>query len=137
MIWVGVIAQLARTRANRKLSSTELPYPLFVLLRHFAHNPSREWTISQLCDAFQTEQPGMSKRVKKLAEMSLLVSRPDEVDGRIKWFSLNDKGLSVLEEVSVEMRALDQSTFSDWSNKDIERLHSDLFRLKNFLDEHR
>ena len=76
MIWVGVIAQLNRTRVNRKLANTELPHPLFILLRHFTHDASREWTINQLSEAFQTNQPGMSKRVKKLAERGLLDSRP-------------------------------------------------------------
>ncbi len=137
MIWVGVIAQLNRTRANRKLSATELPHPLFVLLRHFAHDPAREWTVNQLSEAFQTEQPGMSKRVKKLASLKLLNSRPDDQDGRKKWFSLNQKGLAMLEELSNEVRELDKSAFDGWTAEEIDTLHAGLYRLKNYMDENR
>lgn len=137
MIWVGVIAQLNRTRVNRKLSVSQLPYPLFVLLRHFAHDPAREWTVNELSRAFQTEQPGMSKRVNKLAALKLLDSRPDVQDGRKKWFSLNAKGQTVLEAVSTEVREVDQSAFAGWSADEVDQLHASLFRLKNHLDENR
>lgn len=137
MIWAGVIAQLNRTRVNRELSDTQLPYPLFVLLRHFAHDANREWTINQLARAFQTEQPGMSKRVNKLASMKLLNSRRDAEDGRKKWFSLNDRGFLLLEKASAEIRELDKSAFAGWSANEIDNLHSSLFRLKNYLDENR
>ena len=137
MIWAGVIAQLNRTRVNRKLAGTQLPYPLFVLLRHFAHDPSREWTINQLTRAFQTEQPGMSKRVNKLAELKLLKDRRDTEDGRKRWFSLSQKGSTLLEKVSEEVRQLDKSAFENWSSEDVEVLHASLYRLKNYLDENR
>ncbi len=137
MIWASVIAQLNRTRANRKLANARLPYPLFVLLRHFAHDPAREWTINQLSSAFQTQQPGMSKRIRKLTSMGLLDSRPDKDDGRVKWLTLNKKGHSLLEELSVEVRELDRSAFADWSREEIDDLHQGLYRLKNHLDENR
>ena len=137
MIWAGVVAQLNQTRVNQKLAGTELPYPFFVLLRHFAHDTSRAWTINQLSEAFQTQQPGMSKRVKKLTDHGLLDSRADESDGRVKWFSINQKGSKLLEEHSAEIRALDKSAFADWSQADIEGLQQHLYRLKTYLDENR
>ncbi len=54
LVWCGVVAQLTRTRANRILRDAELPYPLFVLMPHFCHDPAREWTVSQLTAAFET-----------------------------------------------------------------------------------
>ena len=48
VVWIGVIAQLVRTRNNRILRETDLPYPQFVLLLHFCHDPDREWTASSL-----------------------------------------------------------------------------------------
>ncbi|MEM7079005.1 MAG: MarR family winged helix-turn-helix transcriptional regulator [Pseudomonadota bacterium] len=137
MIWAGVIAQLNRTRVNRRLAATQLPYPLFVLLRHFAHDPARAWTINQLSDAFQTAQPGMSKRISKLVALGLLDMRPDEMDGRKKWFSLNAKGLALLEARSAEIRELDRSAFDGWSSADIDQLHASLYRLKSHLDDNR
>ncbi len=137
MIWVGVIAQLNRSRANRQLATAKLPHPLFVLLRHFAHDPSREWTISELSRAFQTEQPGMSKRVNKLASLALLDSRPDMHDRRMKWFSLNERGLALLEELSTDIRELDKSAFEGWTQQEISNLHASLYRLKEHLDDNR
>ncbi len=79
----------------------------------------------------------MSKRVNKLANLKLLTSRADELDGRKKWFSLSEKGLALLEELSAEIRELDKSAFNDWTSEEIASLHASLYRLKGYLDENR
>jgi len=93
VVWIGVIAQLVRTRNNQILRETDLPYPQFVLLLHFCHDPDREWTVSSLARAFQRNQPGISKTVRQLLDRGLLRSRPDPTDARVKQLRVTARGI--------------------------------------------
>lgn len=137
LIWIGVITQLNRTRSNRLLAGTSLPYPLFVLLRHFSHDPDRKWTITQLTRAFETGQSGMTKKVQKLLAAKLLKQNSDSDDGRVKWFSISPFGLETVEASSAALRSNILETFSVWSAEEIATAHDLLFRLKTHLDDNR
>jgi len=137
LVWCGVVAQLVRTRANRILADAEIPYPLFVLLRHFCHDPDREWTVTQLAAAFETGQPGMTKKVQALLDRRLLASRPDGRDARVRWLRVTKRGQK-LRDVLVERLEPDQQQFfRGWKAADVAALHAGLERLKTHLDEHR
>ena len=137
LIWAGVVAQLNRTRSNRLLAAAPVPYPLFVLLRHFAHDPSREWTISSLTAAFETGQSGITKKVQKLLALDLLNYRADDADARMKWFSINQRGLEQLEGLNELLKEDQLRPFAGWASEDINQLHELLFKLKSYLDDHR
>jgi len=137
LIWAGVVAQLNRTRSNQLLGGTSVPYALFVLLRHFSHDVSREWSVTQLTAAFETSQSGMTKKLQKLLSFGLIDSRPDVQDGRKKWFCINKDGRDRLRDMN-KMLSRDQlEIFETWSSADIDKLHSLLFRLKSYLDDNR
>jgi len=137
LVWCGVVAQLQRTRANRILGEAELPYPLFVLLRHFCHDPEREWTISQLTAAFETGQPGMTKKVQKLVERRLLASRSDERDGRKRWLCVTPAGIRLRDELTRRLEPDRAQLFQGWKPAEVDQLHGLLDRLRRFLDENR
>lgn len=137
LVWCGVISQLVRTRANRLLEDAELPYPLFVLLRHFCHDPEREWTVSQLTAAFETGQSGMTKQVKKLLAMGYLSSRADTDDARIKWLKVTAEGEALRNALVARLAPDQNSFFKGWRKQDISNLHAQLERLKSHLDDHR
>ena len=137
LIWAGVVAQLNRTRSNQLLSHASVPYPLFVLLRHFSHDLSREWSITELTSAFETSQSGMTKKVQKLLSFGLLDSRPDPNDGRKKWFSINKAGQTQLRKMNKLLKQDQLGMFEEWEVAEIESLHALLFRLKGFLDDNR
>lgn len=137
LLWCGVIAQLARTRANKLLAQSGLPYPLFVLLRHFCHDPAREWTIGQLTNAFETGQSGMTKQVRKLLDMGYLSARSDAEDARVKWLKVTTQGEQMRDSLMARLAPDQQSYFNDWAPDDVESLHRHLFRLKSYLDDNR
>jgi len=137
LIWIGVVAQLNRTRSNRLLADTSLPYPLFVLLRHFSHDPERKWTITQLTGAFETGQSGMTKKVQKLLAAKLLTQTADSEDGRVKWFSISPLGMETVEASSAALRRDILESFSVWSADEIAQTHDLLYRLKTHLDDNR
>ena len=137
LLWSGVVAQLNRTRANRLLKDAPLPYPLFVLLRHFSHNPEREWTVTQLTAAFETGQPGMTKKVKKLLQLGLLDTRADQVDGRKRWYRINAAGLTVKDQAMALLRKDQQAIFATWSKSELQQFRNFMLRLKDHMDDHR
>ncbi|MDH3687525.1 MAG: MarR family winged helix-turn-helix transcriptional regulator, partial [Myxococcales bacterium] len=134
LVWCGVVAQLTRTRANRILRDAELPYPLFVLLRHFCHDPAREWTVSQLTAAFETEQPGMTKKVQKLRALGLLASRPDDADRRQRWLRVTPAGVRLRNKLVKRLEPDRDHIFRGWSRADVKALHRSLDRLRTQLD---
>jgi DNA-binding MarR family transcriptional regulator len=135
--WIGVIAQLVRTRNNQILSGSDLSYPQFVMLLHFCHEPEREWTVTALASAFQTNQPGVTKTVQKLLKKRYLEARVDENDSRMKHLRVTRRGLRARDQ-AVARLAPDLSQFlKSWKPSEIAELHRLLGRLKNQLDESR
>jgi len=137
VVWIGVLAQLARTRSNQILGQTNLPYPQFVLLLHFCHDPDREWTVSSLADAFQTNQPGITKTVKKLLERRYLSSRPDAQDARVRKLRVTKSGIRARNNAVSRMGPDLAEAFRSWKRSEISELHRLLERLKNYLDADR
>ena len=137
LIWAGVVTQLNRTRSNQLLAGAEVPYPLFVLLRHFSHDTSREWSITSLTAAFETGQSGMTKKVQKLLALGLIDARPDNLDGRKKWFSINAAGVNQLSVMNKRLLKDQKSHFKSWKSEEIDVLHASLYRLKCYLDDNR
>ena len=134
MVWCGVVAQLNRTRSNRLLKGEALPYPLFVLLRHFCHDAEREWTIAQLTRAFETGQPGMTKKVQKLLDAGLLSARVDAQDGRRRWLRVTNRGKRMKDRMVALLEPDQQAIFENWDAADVADLHRLLDRLRQQLD---
>jgi DNA-binding MarR family transcriptional regulator len=137
LVWCGVVAQLTRTRANRILADADFAYPLFVLLRHFCHDPDREWTVGQLTAAFETEQPGMTKKVQKLLSLKLLASRRDDDDGRKRWLRVTPAGVALRDSLVAHLEPDRRELFRGWKRSEIDELHRLLDLLRTTLDERR
>lgn len=142
LLWCGIIAQLARTRSSTIIGTVpagaaKLPYPLFVLLRHFCHNPARQWTVTQLTAAFETTQSGMTKQVQKLLNLGYLEAHPDPQDARVRWLTVTAAGVALRDQLVALLEPDQQSVFADWSVADKQELHRLLGHLKRRLDEHR
>ena len=137
LLWCGVIAQLVRTRANRILQTDEIPYPLFTLLRHFCHDPDREWTVSSLATAFETPQPGMTKKVQRLVDLGLLKTRVDAADARVRWLRVSRRGILLRDKMVGQITPDQRQFFEGWKKNEVRELHRLLKRLKTSLDEDR
>jgi DNA-binding MarR family transcriptional regulator len=135
--WVGVIAQLIRARNNQILSGSELSYPQFVVLIHFCHDPDREWTVTSLASAFQTNQPGITKTVQKLLRGGHLEARTDPIDGRVKHLRVTRRGIRARNEAVAKLAPDLRQFFEPWKRSEVAELHRLLERLKNQLDESR
>lgn len=137
LVWIGVANQLTTTRFNQLMSQSSLPLPQFTMLNHFSRDPQQQYTITQLASAFQANQPAITKTVQHLVNKDYLDVQVSQEDKRVKYHSITAAGLAAHQNAIDRILPDAQLIFSQWSAEEIETLHQSLFRLKNWLDEHR
>jgi DNA-binding MarR family transcriptional regulator len=137
LTWVGVINQLTTTRFNQLMADSNLPLAQFTMLNHFSRYPQESATITQLASAFQANQPAITKTVQHLIKKGYLKVQVSQEDKRIKYHSITSSGLAVHQQAIASILPDAQLMFAEWSSEEVETLHQSLFRLKNWLDDHR
>ena len=135
--WIGIIEQLARTRANRELTAISLPWNQFVLLNHFSHRPAQGKTVTDVARAMQQQQPGITKTMKSMVQAGLLRIETDADDGRVKRHFMTDAGKRQHTEAVKRLAPYIQQIFQGWSSDEMGRLFGELDRLKVWLDDNR
>ena len=137
LTWIGIIEQLARTKANRELMQTGLPWNQFILLNHFSHRPAEGKTVTGVARAMQQQQPGITKTMKSMVDAGLLRIEPDADDGRVKRHFVTDFGKQSHAEAVKSLFPQIRETFTGWSEKEMTGLFDQLDRLKVWLDDNR
>lgn len=137
LTWIGVINQLTTTRFNQLMAESNLPLAQFTMLNHFSRHPQKSATITQLAAAFQANQPAITKTVQHLIKKGYLQVQVSQEDKRIKYHSITATGLVAHQQAIASMLPDAQLMFAEWPAEEIEMLHQSLFRLKNWLDDHR
>lgn len=137
LIWVGVANQLTTTRFNQLMSESNLPLPQFTMLNHFSRNPQQGYTVTQLALDFQANQPAMTKTVQHLIKKGYLKIQVSQEDRRVKYHYITAAGLEAHRKAIDRIIPDAQLIFSEWQTEEIDVLHQSLFRLKNWLDDHR
>lgn len=137
LTWIGVANQLTTTRFNQLMTDRNLPLPQFSMLNHFSRDPKVCYTITQLAADFQANQPAITKTVQHLIRKGFLKVQVSSEDKRIKYHSITKAGLVAHQQAIVQIIPDAQLMFADWNADEIETFHQSLFRLKNWLDEHR
>lgn len=132
--WIGIIDQLAQTRATRALDELKLPFPQFVMLNHFSHRPAEAKTVTSVAAALQQPQPGVTKTVQKLVARKFLKSDPAPGDGRSKLLTITQKGLEMHARAVGTFVPQFAEVFSGWEDAEMELLARQLDRLKIWLD---
>ena len=136
-VLLGIIQQLMTTRQNRLFADLELNLSQFGLLNHFTHDPERSWTISELVEVMEMNQPGITKIATVLLEKGLLQSEPDEIDKRKRYLSITSKGISLCEDTFQSLLPEISHTFGEWHTQELEGFHTQLEKLMRWLDENR
>jgi DNA-binding MarR family transcriptional regulator len=137
LIWLGVANQLTTTRFNKLMANSDLLLSQFAMLRHFARNPQQDYTVTQLASAFQANQPTITKTVQFLMDRGYLNVKVSQEDKRVKFHAITEAGLEADRQAINDILPDAQFIFAKWSSEEIDTLHQSLFRLKNWLDEHR
>lgn len=137
LVWIGVANQLNTTRFNQLMSESSLPLPQFTMLNHFSRNPEQGHTITQLAAAFQANQPATTKTVQHLLKKGYLTVQGSQEDKRVKYHFVTQLGLEAHQKAIAHIIPDAQLIFAEWDAEEIDSLHQALFRLKNWLDDHR
>lgn len=137
LVWVGVVNQLTTTRFNQLMAESSLPLPQFTMLNHFSRDPQQGRTITQLASAFQANQPAITKTVQHLIKKGYLDVQVSQEDKRIKYHFITKAGLEAHQKAIARIIPDAQLIFAEWSDEEVDTLHQSLFRLKNWLDDHR
>ena len=132
--WIGIIDQLATTRATRALSELKLPMPQFIMLNHFSHRPNEAKTVTSVASALQQPQPGITKTVQKLVARKFLKVDPAPGDARSKLLTVTPKGLEVHQRAIAAFVPKFAEVYSGWEDKEMEELFRLLDRLKVWMD---
>ena len=133
----GIIEQLKNTREEKLFRELEIKPSQFALLSHFTHNPEREWTVSELCDVMEMNQPGITKIVQRLTEKDLLTTTTDRIDARKKRLRITDTGLEYCEYTASLLMPDIHQMLADWQDDELVDFSRHLEKLKCWLDDHR
>ena len=132
--WIGIIDQLAQTRAGRALDELKLPFPQFIMLNHFSHRPNEPKTVTGVASAMQQPQPGVTKTIQKMVARKLLKADPAPGDGRSKLLTITPKGLEIPARAIAAFVPQFAEVFSGWDDAEMEVLAKQLDRLKIWMD---
>lgn len=132
--WIGIIDQLATTRAAKALDELKLPFPQFVMLNHFSHRPNEAKTVTGVASALQQPQPGVTKTIQKMVARKLLKADPAPGDGRSKLITITPKGLETHARAIAAFVPQFAEVFSGWDDAEMETLMRQLDRLKVWMD---
>ena len=136
-VLLSIIQQLMTTRQNRQFEGKELTLPQFGLLNHFTHEPDRSWTITDLADVMEMNQPGITKIVTILVDKKLLISTLDKCDKRKRYLKITPKGLELCADTFKSLLPEISIVFGDWVDGSLKQFHQQLEKLMAWLDANR
>lgn len=132
--WIGIIDQLAQTRATKALAELKLPMPQFIMLNHFSHRPNEAKTVTGVASALQQPQPGVTKTIQKMVARKLLKADPAPGDARSKLITITPKGIETHQRAIAAFLPRFAEVFAGWEDAEMEALARQLDRLKVWMD---
>lgn len=102
----------------------------WLLVRLSSQAPVR---LSELADTVELDLSTVSRQMRDLVAIGLVVKVPDPEDGRASLLSLSDRGWAVLETVSEARRQALAEVIDDWSEEERTALTRGLLRLEDGL----
>ena len=136
-VLLGIIQQLMTTRQNRLFAGRALSLSQFALLNHFTHEPERSWTVTELAEVMEMNQPGITKIVTQILDKGLLISTPDKTDKRKRYLNISRKGLALCDDTFQSLLPDISQVFSEWNESSLKQFHKQLEKLMFWLDTNR
>jgi DNA-binding MarR family transcriptional regulator len=136
-VLLGIIQQLMTTRQNRFFEGRELTLSQFGVLNHFTHTPERSWTVTDLADVMEMNQPGITKIVTVLVNQELLSSTSDPSDKRKRYLKITAKGVALCRDTFQSLLPEISQVFGGWDDESLKLFHQQLEKLMGWLDSNR
>lgn len=136
-VLLGIIQQLMTTRQNRLFEGMQLTLSQFGVLNHFTHDPDRSWTVTELADVMEMNQPGITKIVTILLDKGFLSATADKLDRRKRYLKITKKGQVLCDETFRSLLPEISQVFSEWDDRALKQFHRHLEKLTCWLDSNR
>ena len=136
-VLLGIIQQLMTTRQNRLFEGKKLTLSQFGVLNHFTHEPDRSWTVTDLAEVMEMNQPGITKIVTLLINEGLLSSTPDLVDKRKRFLKITRQGKLLCDDTFRSLLPEISQVFGEWDDRSLKQFHQHLETLMGWLDSNR
>ncbi|MEH6473486.1 MAG: MarR family transcriptional regulator [Halopseudomonas sp.] len=137
MVLLGIIRQLMATREAKLFTGMSLTSSQFGVLNHFTHNPQRSWTVTELAEVMEINQPGITKIVTILLDQGMLKARADTEDKRRRHLQITNQGLKLCGDIIGTLLPDVSHTFENWEDAELSQMHGHMDKLMHWLDEHR
>lgn len=137
IILLGIIQQLMTTRSNKLFKNLSINNSEFGLLSHFSHKPARSWTVSELAEVMEMNQPGITKLVTNLIAKSALSAELDEFDKRKRHLTITDQGLNLCADIMQQLQPDISLCFKEWQDDELQILLNNNEKLMKWLDNNR
>lgn len=137
IVQLGIVRQLMATREAKLFSRMPLNSSQFGVLNHFTHNPERSWTVTELAEVMEMNQPGITKIISVLLDKSLLESISDKQDKRRRYLKITSKGKTVTNEIMSALMPDASHVFSSWEDGELVQMQGNIEKLMRWLDEQR
>ncbi|PMJ90740.1 MarR family winged helix-turn-helix transcriptional regulator [Vibrio sp. 10N.261.55.A7] len=137
IVQLGIVRQLMATREAKLFSKLPLNSSQFGVLNHFTHNPDRSWTVTELADVMEMNQPGITKIISVLLDKNLLESISDSQDKRRRYLKITTQGQTVTKDIMSALMPDVSHVFSNWQDDELMQLQGNMEKLMRWLDENR
>jgi len=134
---LAILTQLYNTRMDLLLKQHQTSLSQFGVLNHLANSPKEKHSISELTEAMEINQPGVTKIVRKLSDEGLVEVVTDENDSRKRLVSIKSDGYKKIQAVSLALFPDVSQWFKDWDDKELETFTNHLNKLAQWLDKNR
>ena len=134
---LGILSQLYTNRMNLLLKEHGFTLSQFSLLNHLVSSANEGHTISDLTEAMEINQPGVTKIVHKLLKEELIDVRTDREDSRKRLVSIANKGREQIRAVNLSLYPDLSEWFQDWQPKEMDEFIAQLEKLSKWLDTNR
>lgn len=118
---VVIAHQRLQVRLNRALRPLRLTLAHISVLTHLSRM-SRECTITEIANAMQAGQPGITKTIQALAALGAVDVRIDDLDGRRRSVSLAGHGQKLLDKARAAMAPVLAEEFHALSDRELRTL---------------
>ncbi|MEM8922879.1 MAG: MarR family transcriptional regulator [Actinomycetota bacterium] len=135
-IGIGILSQLFQNRLARLLAPVGLNYNQLALLTHLSR-AAEPASISELAEALEINQPGITKMVRRLEDARMVAIAGVEGDRRRRVVTITDGGRVALEGAMVAIDADNVGWFDGWTDEETADFADKVFRLVGWLDANR
>lgn len=136
-VLLGITQQLMTTRHNHHFEGREITLSQFAVLNHFTHTPEKSWTVTDLAEVMEMNQPGITKIITVLVNKDLLISTASQSDKRKRYLKITEEGLKLCRDTFKSLLPDISQVFGDWDDDSLMQFHQHLEKLVSWLDTNR